>query len=56
MCKNCDSVLLEALKSGRILFMKNGKIEDEQAPFFGSVTLHYADGKLTLIEKKETKK
>lgn len=46
----------ELLSKGYVFYQKNGKIEIEQPPRFGYVTLHYQDGKFTFLEKLETKR
>lgn len=48
--------LTELLKNGYILYMKDGIIKKEKAPYFGAVNLIYNDGKIVLLERKETKK
>lgn len=44
------------LRKGFILYMKNGKIELEQSPTFGSLKLHFQDGKFSRLERLEIKK
>lgn len=46
----------ELLSKGYVIYQKDGKIEIEQPPRFGYVTLHYQDGKFTFLEKLETKR
>ena len=46
----------ELLSKGYVIYQKDGKIEIEQPPRFGYVTLHYQDGKFTFLEKLEPKR
>lgn len=48
--------LVELLKQGFILYQKNGKIEVEAPPTFGSVALHFQDGRFSYLQRSETKK
>jgi len=48
--------LVELLKQGFILYQKNGKIEVEASPTFGSVALHFQDGRFSYLQRIETKK
>lgn len=48
--------LVELLKQGFILYQKNGKIEVEAPPIFGSVALHFQDGRFSYLQRSETKK
>lgn len=48
--------LTDLIKNGYILYLKDGKIMKEKAPDFGNVNLVYSNGKLALLERKETKK
>ena len=48
--------LVELLKQGFILYQKNGKIEAEAPPTFGSVALHFQDGRFSYLQRSETKK
>ena len=47
--------LVELLKQGFILYQKNGKIEAEAPPTFGSVALHFQDGRFSYLQRSETK-
>lgn len=42
--------LVELLKQGFILYQKNGKIEVEDSPTFGSITLHFQDGRFSYLQ------
>ena len=44
------------LQQGFILYQKNGKIGVEDSPNFGSVTLHFQDGRFSHLVRTETKK
>lgn len=44
------------LQQGFILYQKNGKIGIEASPTFGSVTLHFQDGRFSYLVRSETKK
>ena len=44
------------LQQGFILYQKNGKIGIEASPTFGSVTLHFQDGRFSHLVRTETKK
>ena len=44
------------LQQGFILYQKNGKIGVEDSPTFGSVTLHFQDGRFSHLVRTETKK
>jgi hypothetical protein len=44
------------LQQGFILYQKNGKIGVESSPTFGSVTLHFQDGRFSHLVRTETKK
>lgn len=46
----------ELLSKGYVIYQKDGKIEIEQPPRFGKITLNYQDGKFTFLEKLETKR
>lgn len=48
--------LKDLLDRGFVLFSKNGKIEAEASPTFGSVTLHFQDGRFSHLVRSETKK
>lgn len=48
---------LELLQKGFILYQKSGKLEVESPPpTFGSVTLHFQDGRFSHLVRTETKK
>ena len=51
-----ENEFTQMLKEGFILFIKNDKIDTELPPKFGKITLHFQEGKLTYLEKTETKK
>lgn len=44
------------LQQGFILYQKNGKIGVEAPPTFGSITLHFQDGRFSYLQRCETKK
>lgn len=44
------------LQQGFILYQKNGKIGIESSPTFGSITLHFQDGRFSYLQRCETKK
>ena len=46
----------ELLQKGFILYQKSGRIEVESPPTFGSVTLHFQDGRFFHLVRTETKK
>ena len=46
--------LEKLLQKGFILFLKNGKIEIQRPPAYGSVTLNYQNGTFTHLIKTET--
>ena len=46
----------ELIQKGYILYPKSGKIEVESPPTFGSVTLHFQDGRFSHLVRTETKK
>lgn len=46
----------ELLSKGYVIYQKDGRIEIEQPPRFGYVTLHYQDGKFAFLQRLETKK
>ncbi|WP_187421025.1 hypothetical protein [Streptococcus cristatus] len=48
--------LKNMLDKGSILYQKNGKIEVEDSPTFGSITLHFQDGRFSYLQRCETKK
>lgn len=50
-----ENEFTQMLKEGFILFIKNDKIDTELPPKFGKITLHFQEGKLTYLEKTETK-
>lgn len=49
-------LLKDLLDRGFVLFSKNGKIEVEDSPTFGSITLHFQDGRFSYLQRCETKK
>ncbi len=48
--------LSNLLQKGYVLYQKNGKIEAEAPPTFGSVALHFQDGRFSYLQRSETKK
>lgn len=48
--------LKDLLVRGFVLYQKNGKIEAEAPPTFGSVALHFQDGRFSYLQRSETKK
>ena len=48
--------LKDLLDRGFVLYQKNGKIEAEAPPTFGSVSLHFQDGRFSYLQRSETKK
>lgn len=46
----------ELLQKGFILYQKSGRIGVESPPTFGSVTLHFQDGRFSHLVRTETKK
>ena len=48
--------LSQLIQKGYVLYQKNGKIEVEDSPTFGSITLHFQDGRFSYLQRCETKK
>lgn len=46
----------ELIQKGFILYQKSGRIEVESPPTYGSVTLHFQDGRFSHLVRTETKK
>lgn len=46
----------ELLQKGFILYQKSGRLGVESPPTFGSVTLHFQDGRFSHLVRTETKK
>lgn len=46
----------DLLQKGFILYQKSGRIGVESPPTFGSVTLHFQDGRFSHLVRTETKK
>lgn len=51
-----EEELKNLLQKGFILYQKDGKIDTEPAPTFGSLKLHFQDGKFSRLERLEIKK
>ena len=49
-------VLMNCYKKGLFYTKKSGRIEVESPPTFGSVTLHFQDGRFSHLVRTETKK
>ncbi|WP_449451528.1 hypothetical protein [Streptococcus suis] len=53
---NTERELINLVQKGYILYQKNGKIEAEKVPDFGTTSLHFQGGKFTHLEKRTVKK
>ncbi|HEM3442738.1 TPA: hypothetical protein U1B40_000270 [Streptococcus suis] len=53
---NTELELINLVQKGYILYQKNGKIEAERTPDFGTISLHFQSGKFTHLENRTIKK
>lgn len=44
------------IKQNQIMYIKNNMLNIKQAPKFGTITLTYQDGKLVMVETRETER
>lgn len=44
------------INQNQIMYVKNNMLNIKQTPNFGTITLTYQDGKLVMIETRETEK
>lgn len=44
------------INQNQIMYVKHNMLNIKQAPKFGTITLTYQDGKLVMIETRETEK
>ena len=44
------------INQNQIMYVKNNMLNIQQTPTFGTITLTYQDGKLVMIETRETEK
>ena len=44
------------IKHNQIMYVKDNMLKTKQTPNFGTITLTYQDGKLVMIETRETEK
>ncbi|MCW6683068.1 hypothetical protein NHG29_09265 [Aerococcaceae bacterium NML160702] len=54
--KNNEIELEQALKEGGALYVEDGRKVAMHPPKYGTLTIHYQDGKPRLIERKVTSK
>ncbi|HEM2811029.1 TPA: hypothetical protein U0615_000694 [Streptococcus suis] len=52
---NTEQELIKLVQKGYILYQKNGKIEAERTPDFGTISLHFQSGKFTHLENRTIK-
>lgn len=46
----------EYINQNQIMYVKNNMLNIKQAPKFGTITLTYQDGKLVMVETRETER
>lgn len=44
------------IDQNQIMYVKNNMLNIKQAPKFGTITLTYQDGKLVMVETRETER